>query len=110
MDEVTTVFVCPDSLDGILTGVFDAWDSGLGHKMVRLEIRQEATLELFCEYRQVETDIEKAKKVLQTVERRLGEEASIHICQAAACSGFHWSGEVKWSTASPLIRWPLSWS
>ena len=26
-----TIFVCEDSLDGILTGVYDAWDSRLGH-------------------------------------------------------------------------------
>ena len=30
-----TVFVCEDSLDGILTGVYDAWDSRLGHSGVR---------------------------------------------------------------------------
>lgn len=32
-----TVFVCEDSLDGILTGVYDAWDSRLGHSGVRLK-------------------------------------------------------------------------
>lgn len=81
-----TVFVCEDSLDGILTGVYEAWDSRLGHSNVRLEIMQEITMELFCSYRQVNTDLSKAEKVLRTVERRLGEEASVHICQAAACT------------------------
>ena len=81
-----TVFVCPDSLDGILTGVYDAWASRLGHRNVRLEIRKDASMELFCEYIQIGTDLGKAEKVLRTVERRLGEEASVHICQAAVCS------------------------
>ncbi len=84
MDGIITVFVCEDSLDGIFTGVYDAWDSRLGHKNVRLEICQEEELELFCQYRPVETDREKAEKVFRTIERRMGEGAITHICQAAA--------------------------
>lgn len=82
-DEMT-VFVCPDSLDGILTGIYEAWDSRLGHGRVRLEVGREMTLELFCRYQEVRTDLQKAEKVLRTIERRLGEAALIHICQAAA--------------------------
>lgn len=84
MEGATTVFVCEDSLDGIFTGVYDAWDSRLGHRNVRLEVCRAETLELFCEYRAVRTDKEKAEKVYRTIERRLGEEAIVHICQAAA--------------------------
>lgn len=85
MEDVITVFVCEDSLDGILTGVYTAWDSRLGHARVRLETAAEENLELFCEYRQVETELEKAEKVLRTVRRRMGEEAEDAICYAAAC-------------------------
>lgn len=84
MEGTTTIFVCEDSLYGIFTGIYDAWDSRLGHKNVRLEICRAATLELFCEYRTVPADKEKAEKVFRTIERRLGEEAVTHICQAAA--------------------------
>ena len=70
-----TVFVCEDSLDGILTGVYDAWDSRLGHSGVRLKTADTDNYELFCEYREVATDMEKAEKVLRTVLRRMGEEA-----------------------------------
>ena len=80
-----TVFVCEDSLDGILTGIYDAWDSRLGHGNVRLELYQEDTLELFCQYRPVEPDGDKAEKVFRTLRQRLGEEAVEHFCQAAAC-------------------------
>jgi probable DNA metabolism protein len=79
-----TVFVCEDSLDGILTGVYDAWDSHLGHENVKLETEAEENLELFCVYRSVETDTEKAEKVLGTVLRRMGEEAREAICYASA--------------------------
>lgn len=80
-----TIFVCEDSLDGILTGVYDAWDSRLGHSQVKLQTETEDTYELFCEYCQVETDLEKAEKVLRTVLRRMGEEAREAICYAGAC-------------------------
>ena len=68
-----TIFVCEDSLDGILTAVYDAWDSRLGHSRVRLRTEAEDTYELFCEYRQVETDLDKAERVLRTVRQRMGE-------------------------------------
>lgn len=69
------VFQCEDTLTGILTGVYDAWDSQLGHDHVRLGTASNENLELFCEYVQVKPDIEKAEKVLRTIRRRLGEEA-----------------------------------
>ena len=84
-----TVFVCEDSLDGILTGVYDAWDSRLGHSRVKLQAEAEdsyETYELFCQYRQVKTDPGKAEKVLRTVLQRMGEEAREAICYACACS------------------------
>lgn len=81
---MTTVFVCEDSLDGILTGVYEAWDSHLGHRNVRLKTEAEDNLELFCSYRQVDTDLAKAEKVLRTVERRLGPGAREAICYGAA--------------------------
>ena len=70
-----TIFWCEDSLDGILTGIYDAWDSRLGHNQVKLKTDAQDTLELFCDYRQVKTDAVKAEKVLRTIRDRLGEEA-----------------------------------
>lgn len=81
-----TIFWCEDSLDGILTGIYDAWDSRLGHNHVKLKTDEQDTLELFCQYRQVETDRVKAEKVLHTVRERLGEEAFEAVCYAAACT------------------------
>lgn len=82
---MTTVFLCEDSLDGILTGVYEAWDSRLGHENVRLKTDETDTMELFCQYRTVRTDMEKAEKVLRTVRRRMGEKAQEAVCYAAAC-------------------------
>ena len=35
-----TVFLCEDSVCGILTGVYDAWDSRLGHANVKLALKK----------------------------------------------------------------------
>ena len=80
-----TIFWCEDSLDGILTGIYDAWDSRLDFAQIHLKTDAQDTLELFCEYRQVQTDPEKAEKVLRTVRRRMGDEAFEAVCCAAAC-------------------------
>lgn len=85
---MTTVFVCEDSLDGILTGVYEAWDSRLGHGNVKLQTEGMDTMELFCEYQTVRTDLEKAEKVLRTVKRRMGEKAREAVCYASACPDF----------------------
>ena len=79
------VFRCEDTLTGILTGVYDAWDSRLGHQNVRLSSAAAEDLELFCEYTDVEPDVEKAGKVFRTVKRRMGEEAALMIAYASAC-------------------------
>ena len=80
-----TVFLCEDNLDGILTGVYDAWDSGLGHENVRLDLEEGYSMELFCSCRTVRTDLVKAEKVLRTVARRMGREAEEAVCFASAC-------------------------
>lgn len=78
-----TIFLCEDSVDGIFTGVYDAWDSRLGHGNVKLALKGRANYEMFASYREVETDGEKAEKVARTLRRRLGPEDYAHIYQAA---------------------------
>lgn len=77
------VFQCEESFTGILTGVYDAWASRLGHANVRLTAGQEEP-QLFCEYEEVKPDAVKAGKVMRTIENRMGEEALRIIAQAAA--------------------------
>lgn len=78
------VFQCEDTLTGILTGVYDAWDSRLGHKNVRLSTACNENMELFCEYVRTEPDLTKAEKVIRTIQNRLGEEAYEMIAYASA--------------------------
>ena len=78
------VFQCEDTLTGMMTGVYEAWDSRLGHANVRLQTGWGENLELFCEYVQVEPDTGKAEKVLRTVRNRMGEDAYEMIGYASA--------------------------
>ena len=35
------IFICEDSLEGILTGVYSAWDARVGHGNVELRTEEE---------------------------------------------------------------------
>lgn len=76
------VFQCEDSTDGIFTGIYDAWDSRVGHRNVKLEAGRENDMELFSEYRRVETDGVKAGKVAATIRRKLKADVYEQIYNA----------------------------
>lgn len=78
------IFICEDSLEGIFSGVYTAWEARVGHGNVELRTWEDDNLELFCEYRKVDTDLEKAEKVMKTLKTRLGEGITECICYAAA--------------------------
>jgi len=77
-----TVFVCQDSIEGIFTGVYDGWDSRLGHSKVQLGVAGMDNIELFMNYIFVDSDIEKSYKVTRTICNRMGGEVYGWICQA----------------------------
>ena len=43
------IFICEDSIDGIFTGVYDAWASRLGHENIALMAYEPENYMLFCE-------------------------------------------------------------
>ena len=77
------LFVCEDCIDGIFSGIYDAWASRLGHGNVGLRISGMENLELFAEYRTAITDAEKARKVADTIRCRMGETCYEYVYQAA---------------------------
>ncbi len=76
------VFVCEDSFEGIMTAVYDAWASRLGHNNVSLQIQGEYNLDLFSEYVTVETEEEKVEKVVRTLQK-ISEEVFACTYKAA---------------------------
>lgn len=81
------VFQCEDSLDGILTGVYDAWASRYGHKNIQLNSSVSGDILLFTEYLPVKTDYEKSQKVARTLLSRFGMEFYETICKCAMADG-----------------------
>ena len=66
-----TVFTCEDNLEAIMTCIYDAWDSRLGHQQIRLITEPVSEPELFCDYRHTEADPAKAEKVMRSIEKKI---------------------------------------
>lgn len=79
--------VCEDSLEGIFTGIYDAYALREGHDHLHLQIGEEENLRLFAAYVHIVPDPVKTDKVAGTLRKRLGEEAYLSLCRAAA--SFH---------------------
>lgn len=78
------IFLCKDNIDGIFTGIYDAWASRYGHANISLTTHTPDNYSLFDEYITVATDYEKSKKVARTLHSRMGDETYQEICQAAS--------------------------
>lgn len=79
-----TVYLCEDSVEGILSGVYTAWTSRKGHANVKLELAvSENTMELFCEYEEVLPDAGHAAKVVQAIREKISKEAYTAVYKAA---------------------------
>lgn len=70
-----TVYVCEESMEGILCGVYDAWMSRKGHENVRLQSGDCFEQELFAEYQYVPLDDRNVSKVITAIRSRICEEA-----------------------------------
>ena len=76
-------FLCEDSFDGILSGIFDVYASKAGIENCRLEMREEYVPEMFTEYRDVKTEAWKAERVARKIRSFMSESAYLHLYRAA---------------------------
>lgn len=77
-----TVYQCEDSLEGIFTAIYNAYEEKRNHSDTVISLTKE--LFLFADYVEVHTDGEKALKVMRTLERKFGEKDYLWICFALA--------------------------
>lgn len=75
------IFVCEDTVDGIFTAIYKAWEAGTSRTAI--EVRGTGTMRLFAEYIDVETDTKLASKVADSVVRKISQEAYYYIYQSA---------------------------
>lgn len=69
------VYTCKDTFEDMMTCIYEAWASKINHKNLRLDIEPYGNLELFCEYRHVDADTEKAKKVTASIINKISSKA-----------------------------------
>lgn len=75
-----TVYQCEDTLEGVFTAIYNAYEEQRDHRDTRISLNGEAYL--FAEYIRVESQEEKAAKVIRTLKRRFGTEDYEKICFA----------------------------
>lgn len=78
-----TVFTCEEDFEAMMTAIYDAWASRLGHENIRLQTEPVFQAELFCTYVHVETDTEKAHKVMRSIQKKISSEAFRQVYLAA---------------------------
>lgn len=77
------VLICENSIDGILSGIYRAYESRYGHSSIELTTADRLdTYNLFCEYEEVPVDIQKVQKVSRTLLREFGQEGFRTLCEA----------------------------
>ncbi len=81
MDKI--VYLCEDTPDGIFTAIYDAWSARLPADRFSIRVERNYSMELFAQYRYVQTDMEKAVKVARSVKGKISEEAYSMIYSAA---------------------------
>lgn len=82
--EQKVCLLCEDSLEGIFTGVYEAYRRRLKPQHTKLQTGGIGNYSLFTEYINIEADSVKAQKVMRTLCGQFGMEAYRSICQAAA--------------------------
>ena len=87
-DKRKRIYLCEDSLEGILSAVHMAYFSRYGHKYITIELFDDYEPELFCDYINVAVDADKVRSVAESVRTKIGAEAwqMVHM---AAWSGSH---------------------
>ena len=77
------IFTCRDRFDDMMTCIYEAWASHLGHNNIKLRTEPIGTMELFSEYRHVEADKEKTESVIRTIQQKISFRAYQMVYHAA---------------------------
>lgn len=76
--------ICEDSLEGIFSGIYQAYLLKIPHERVHIQIGEEENFRLFAVYQECPVKEEWAVKVARTIGTKFGEEAYLAICRALA--------------------------
>ena len=90
--------ICEDSIEGIFTGIYDAYALREGHEHIHIQVGEVNNYRLFADYLYIQPDPVKTDKVAGTLRRRLGEQAYLSICRAAASYNKEEKGDAIYRT------------
>ena len=74
----TRIYQCPDTIDGMLTGIYEAGISRYGHDYIKLEVTEPGTptsMSLFSEYIEISEDPVKADNVAESIQKNISSAA-----------------------------------
>lgn len=74
------IYLCEDSLEGVFTAIYRAYEEKRDHADTAIALTEEPIL--FAEYVKVKPDIDRTFKVMRTLRRRFGEEDYLSLCMA----------------------------
>lgn len=74
--------ICEDTLEGVFTGIYEAYARHYNREKIRLQVMEDENYRLFAEYVRIESNPEKAVKVMRTLRDKLGEDAYKDVCLA----------------------------
>ncbi len=77
-----SILVCEGTPEGIFSAVYYAYEKKLSPNTTFVQVDEINNYELFAEYKQIETDCEKARKVDKTLSKRFGEISYSYIWYA----------------------------
>lgn len=78
-----TVFTCEETFEAMMTCIYEAWASRLGHENLRLQLEPVGQQGLFCTYIHVDTNISKASSVIRSIQRKISFTAYQQVFLAA---------------------------
>ena len=80
LEAMAYVYQCEDTLEGIYTAIYNIYADR--HNLSDTRICLEEEYQLFAEYIPVETDTERALKVMRTCQKQFGERDYYSLCMA----------------------------
>lgn len=82
------ILQCDDSLEGVFTAIYEAYNRKLSPLTTRIQVEGEENIRLFATYSRIDSDDDKTQKVARTICREFGTEAYKSFCQCLASSNF----------------------
>lgn len=99
------VLQCDDSVEGVFTGIYEAYARKYKLDNVRIITGDEDELRLFANYERIITDVEKSGKVARTI-RRLAGEAVYEQIYLALASVDKDKAQAVYKTVEQIVKYP----